>query len=154
MFLRDPLPTAQIVLWCLFTINGPLLMDSRFLILLNYRRAPAFYHHNQNRAPHGVPCFVPIQPTATPSPALGRRAARACRSPRSLGTYGRRWWRKGPGRCGCYFWPSQPAPVTDATLETGLTLPSLVVPVGFGEVRVNVVPATPAGKVEVATPAA
>ena len=35
----------------------------------------------------------------------------------------------------------QPAPVTEATLETGLTLPSLVVPVGFGEVRVNVVPA-------------
>jgi len=33
----------------------------------------------------------------------------------------------------------QPAAVTDATLETGLTLPSLVVPVGFGEVRVNVV---------------
>ena len=33
----------------------------------------------------------------------------------------------------------QPAAVADATLETGLTLPSLVVPVGFGEVRVNVV---------------
>ena len=38
----------------------------------------------------------------------------------------------------------QPAPVADATLETGLILPSLVVPVGFGEVRVRVAP--PAGE--------
>ncbi len=42
----------------------------------------------------------------------------------------------------------QPAPVTDATLETGLTLPSPVVPVSFGEVRVNVV-ASGSGKGEV-----
>ena len=33
----------------------------------------------------------------------------------------------------------QVAEVTEATLETGLMLPSLVVPVSFGEVRVNVV---------------
>ena len=33
-----------------------------------------------------------------------------------------------------------PAIVADAPLETGLTLPSIVVPVGFGEVRVTVVP--------------
>ena len=31
-------------------------------------------------------------------------------------------------------------PVAEATLETGLTLPSVVVGVGFGEVRVSVVP--------------
>ncbi|GAA3989088.1 hypothetical protein GCM10022407_37070 [Hymenobacter antarcticus] len=31
------------------------------------------------------------------------------------------------------------APVTKATQATGLKLPSLVVPVGFSEVRVNVV---------------
>ena len=37
--------------------------------------------------------------------------------------------------------PGQAAPMTAAPLETGLTLPSLVVPVGFGEVRVTVVPA-------------
>lgn len=35
----------------------------------------------------------------------------------------------------------QATTVTEATLETGLKLPSLVVPVGFGEVRVSVVPA-------------
>jgi alpha-glucosidase len=40
----------------------------------------------------------------------------------------------------------QAAEVTEVTLETGLNLPSLVVPVGFGEVRVNVVAAA-AGKV-------
>ena len=55
---------------------------------------------------------------------------------------------KGLAAAGATFGPGQPAAVVDATLETGLTLPSLVVPVGFGEVRVNVVPAG-AGKGEV-----
>ena len=47
----------------------------------------------------------------------------------------------GLAAAGATFGPGQPAAVVDATLETGLTLPSLVVPIGFGEVRVNVVPA-------------
>ena len=40
--------------------------------------------------------------------------------------------------------PGHPAPLTAAPLETGLTLPGFVVPVGFGEVRVRVAP--PAGE--------
>ena len=51
------------------------------------------------------------------------------------------------------FGTGQAAPVTEATLETGLKLPSLVVPVGFGEVRVSVVPPVVAKEVAPAAPA-
>ena len=54
----------------------------------------------------------------------------------------------GRAVAGATFGPGQPAAVTDATLETGLPLPSRVVPGGFGEVRVNVA-ASGAGKGEV-----
>ncbi|WP_197076826.1 glycoside hydrolase family 31 protein [Hymenobacter terrenus] len=48
----------------------------------------------------------------------------------------------------------QAAEVTEAPLETGLTLPSLIVPVGFGEVRVSVLPPVAEKVVAPATPVA
>jgi alpha-glucosidase len=48
----------------------------------------------------------------------------------------------------------QAATVTEATLETGLKLPNLVVPVGFGEVQVNLVPPVVTKGPAPATPAA
>ena len=51
---------------------------------------------------------------------------------------------KGLAHCLITFGTGHAAPVREATLETGLQLPSLVVPVGSGEVRVSVVP--PAGE--------
>ena len=45
---------------------------------------------------------------------------------------------KKPASKGAATADGHPAAVAEATLETGLTLPSLVVPVGFGEVRVSV----------------
>ena len=55
--------------------------------------------------------------------------------------------------CHTTFGTGQAAPVTEATLETGLKLSSLVVPVGFGEVRVSVVPPVVAKEVAPAAPA-
>ena len=57
----------------------------------------------------------------------------------------------GLAHCLPTFGTGPAAPVSEATLETGLQLPSLVVPVGFGEVRVTVVP--PMGE-QVEAPAA
>jgi hypothetical protein len=43
-------------------------------------------------------------------------------------------WRRSAAAWACF----SSAEVAEVTLETGLVLPSLVVPVGFGEVRVSV----------------
>ncbi|MBC8084751.1 MAG: DUF5110 domain-containing protein, partial [Hymenobacter sp.] len=45
-----------------------------------------------------------------------------------------------PGAAGTVSVDGAATPVTEATLETGLMLPSVVVPVSFGEVRVSVGP--------------
>ena len=59
----------------------------------------------------------------------------------------------GLAHCHTTFGTGQAAPVTEATLETGLKLSSLVVLVGFGEVRVSVVPPVVAKEVAPAAPA-
>ncbi|MBF9142296.1 hypothetical protein [Hymenobacter properus] len=46
-----------------------------------------------------------------------------------------------------YLRRGQVAEVAEVTLETGLVLPAVVVPVGFGEVRVSVGPAGEAAPV-------
>jgi len=60
---------------------------------------------------------------------------------------------QGLAHCFITFGTGQVAEATEATLETGLKLPSLVVPVGFGEVRVNVVPPVAGKEVAPAAPA-